>query len=234
MALINFPKFVTENNLQKSDEETVVCALIKQLSLEICPRVLIEDFPQTEFQAKFFNKNCVEPLEVFVMNCSKDICQERMFAMGETHPSYIPSSILAKKVQIYNERAKSLIPFLQKNTHCHIINSEQQFNQTMKQICTCIEPTIVNVRSSGSEQANEVQAQIQDNLCKDQGYKLVDVADLLKQEELRRTALGCRLLAASSTSRKFTLDMYMQLICPIIWSGQACDNKFVLSGFPNT
>jgi len=112
MSLINFPKFVTDNNLQKSDEETVVCALIKQLSLEICPRVLIEDFPQTEFQAKFFNKNCVQPIEVFVMSCSKDICQERMFAMGETHPNYIPSSILAKKVQIYNERAKSLIPFL--------------------------------------------------------------------------------------------------------------------------
>jgi len=50
----------------------------------------------------------------------------------------------------------------------------------MKQICGCIEPTIVNVRSSGSEQANEVQAQIQANLCKEQGYKLVDVADLLK------------------------------------------------------
>jgi len=45
-----------------------------QLSLEIKDRVLIEDFPQTEFQAKFFVKNCVEPTEVFVLQCPKDLC----------------------------------------------------------------------------------------------------------------------------------------------------------------
>lgn len=45
-------------NLGNADEEQVVCALIKRLSLEICPRVMVEDFPQTEFQAKFFIKNC--------------------------------------------------------------------------------------------------------------------------------------------------------------------------------
>jgi hypothetical protein len=56
------------------------------------------------------------------MDCPKDICQERMFALGETHPRYVPSSILAKKVQIYNEKAKSLVPFM-KSMGAHIINS---------------------------------------------------------------------------------------------------------------
>lgn len=56
------------------------------------------------------------------MDCPKDICQERMFALGETNPKYIPSSILAKKVQIYNEKAKSLVPFL-KSMGAHVINS---------------------------------------------------------------------------------------------------------------
>jgi hypothetical protein len=45
-----------------------------------------------------------------------------MFALGETNPKYIPSSILAKKVQIYNEKAKSLVPFL-KSMGAHVINS---------------------------------------------------------------------------------------------------------------
>lgn len=124
MSLLNFPDFVQESNLQGSDEETVVCALIKRLSLELSPRILLEDFPQTVFQAKFFIKNCVEPSDIFVMKCSKDICQERMFAMGETNPHYIPSSILAKKVQIYNERARELLPYLKANCKTHEINSE--------------------------------------------------------------------------------------------------------------
>ncbi len=48
-----------------------------------------------------------------------------MFALGELHANYIPSSILAKKIQCYNERAKKLIPFLQKNCCTHVIDSEQ-------------------------------------------------------------------------------------------------------------
>jgi len=55
-------------------------ALIKKLSQETCPRVLLEDFPQSEFQAKFFIKNCVAPSVVFALECSKDICQERMIS----------------------------------------------------------------------------------------------------------------------------------------------------------
>jgi hypothetical protein len=50
-----------------------------------------------------------------------------MFAKGENSPGYIPSSILAKKVQIYNEKSKSLIPFLKKNCSTHSINSTKQF-----------------------------------------------------------------------------------------------------------
>lgn len=127
MKLLNFPKFVADNNLESNDDETVTSALISALSAELKPRVLLEDFPQTEFQAKFFIKNCVAPSRVFVLNCSKDTCQERMFALGEDHPHYIRSSILAKRIQQYNERARTLIPFLEKACTTHSINSEQTF-----------------------------------------------------------------------------------------------------------
>ena len=57
-------------------------ALIHHLSMEISPRILIEDFPQTEFQAKYFMRNCCSPKNVFLLQCSKDVCQERMINLG--------------------------------------------------------------------------------------------------------------------------------------------------------
>jgi len=49
MKLLNFNDFVSEKNLGDCDDETVTSALIKELSLELSPRVLLEDFPQSEF-----------------------------------------------------------------------------------------------------------------------------------------------------------------------------------------
>ena len=49
MAHIDFPKFLCENGLEGKDDETVTCALIKRLSEELKPRVLLESFPQNEF-----------------------------------------------------------------------------------------------------------------------------------------------------------------------------------------
>lgn len=46
---IDFSTFVKEKGLSKKDEETQTMALIKQLAKEVSPRVLIEEFPQTEF-----------------------------------------------------------------------------------------------------------------------------------------------------------------------------------------
>jgi len=71
--LLNFKDFIAQQGLQNSDDETIVHALIQQLALEISPRILIENFPQNSFQAKFFIKNSVCPSRVFVLSCSKDL-----------------------------------------------------------------------------------------------------------------------------------------------------------------
>ena len=49
MAHINFDDFVEENELAQEDDETVTMALIKKLSTEIKPRVILENFPQNTF-----------------------------------------------------------------------------------------------------------------------------------------------------------------------------------------
>jgi len=48
MQPLMFSKFVKDNGLKGKDCETVTMALIKHLIQETAPRVLIEDFPQTE------------------------------------------------------------------------------------------------------------------------------------------------------------------------------------------
>jgi len=70
-------------------------SLVQSLAEEISPCVMLEDFPQTKYQAKLFLKNCVEPHRVFVLSCSKDCSQERMIALGPNHHSYLPSSVLS-------------------------------------------------------------------------------------------------------------------------------------------
>jgi len=53
---------------------------------------------------------------VFALQCSKDICQERMIDLTENHPLYVSSSILSKQIKAYHEHAKELLPFLEKET----------------------------------------------------------------------------------------------------------------------
>ena len=74
MKLLNYNDFVKEQKLPRGNEEIYTKALIKKLSHETCPRILLEDFPQSDFQAKFFVLNCVQPSRVFLLECSKDIC----------------------------------------------------------------------------------------------------------------------------------------------------------------
>ena len=45
MKLVNFNDFVSDNKLDGEDDETVTMALIKQMSKELAPRILLEDFP---------------------------------------------------------------------------------------------------------------------------------------------------------------------------------------------
>jgi hypothetical protein len=49
MELMNCSEFLTSNGLEKKDEEAQTVALIKALSRKCASRILLEDFPQTEF-----------------------------------------------------------------------------------------------------------------------------------------------------------------------------------------
>lgn len=92
---MKFDDYVKSSGLSGQDDDSIVLALIQTLANEISPRIMIEDFPQTKYQAKLFIKNCVQPHRVFVLSCSKDCSQERMISLGQKHQNYLPSSILS-------------------------------------------------------------------------------------------------------------------------------------------
>lgn len=70
--LWKFSEFVARHGLEDEDDDTKILAMIHDLTLAISPRIIITDFPQTEYQAKFFIKNGTHPSQVFILNCSKD------------------------------------------------------------------------------------------------------------------------------------------------------------------
>ena len=82
------------------------------MSNERTPRVFLEQFPENVYQAKFFIRNCKAPSHVFNMNCSQDVCQERMLELGANSPGYLSSGILAQKIKAYNTAAKEVLPYL--------------------------------------------------------------------------------------------------------------------------
>lgn len=53
---------------------------------------------------------------MFALECSKDICQERMIDLGEYHPQYVSSSILSKQIKEFHDHAVQLVPFLREQT----------------------------------------------------------------------------------------------------------------------
>ena len=70
--LWRYSEFVQNHGLQDEDDDTIMLAMIHQLTLTISPRIITTDFPQTEYQAKFFIKNGTHPSHTFILNCSKD------------------------------------------------------------------------------------------------------------------------------------------------------------------
>ena len=88
------------------------------------PRVVLENFPQNLEQAKSFIRNAKMPSNIFALNCPKDICQERMDALGENSKGYISSPILSQKLRDYHRLAKEMIPYFKKFPNFVEINTD--------------------------------------------------------------------------------------------------------------
>jgi adenylate kinase family enzyme len=144
--LIDFTHFISSNGLEGQDDETIVTEFLKHLGSQTTPRLILENFPQNQFQAKFFLRNGCTPSNVFCLSCSKDICQERMIDLGEGHPNYVASSILSKKIKQFHDHAATLLPLLKECTNFTEISTDQQLDKSLETIYRHIEPCVINIR----------------------------------------------------------------------------------------
>lgn len=114
------------------------------------------------------------PSRVFVLNCSKDVCQERMIEIPQSSSRYVPSALLTRRICEYNNNLRELIDYLRSDTELTEVSTEQSLSQSMDEICKVVEPTVINVRSSGSDEAEAVRNEINSQL-QEQGYKMLSV-----------------------------------------------------------
>lgn len=103
MKHLDFDKWVLDNGLEEEDDENVCLKLIQALAEEKKPRVALESFPQNEFQAKCFLRNCTSPSNVFFLSCPIDVSQARMSALGDKDPNYVSSVELSKLVKAFGD-----------------------------------------------------------------------------------------------------------------------------------
>lgn len=73
MKHIDYIQWKKESGNKDAGDEEGCQKLIESLAHEIHPRILMENFPENETQAKYFLRNCKKPTNVFGLVCSIDV-----------------------------------------------------------------------------------------------------------------------------------------------------------------
>lgn len=154
--------------------------------------------------------------------------------MPETSEWYLPSSLLSKKIGIYNQNLRDLLPFLRTHTTCTEICTEGTTKSAFKEMCQFIEPTIINVRSSGSKDATSAKNSVMSGLV-EQGFMQLEVNDLIQLEVQRQTNVGCKIQEQLNLGQNVwsAPEHIVTILKQIIYSGNECNDKFLLMGFPD-
>ena len=155
----------------------------------------------------------------------------------EDEGQYQASAILSKRIRLYNENAKRLMPYLQSATKLRVVNTEQNFDYALQQLCSYVEPTILLVRPGGSPDAFEKRIQIVDALKNEKGFIELSVFALIKEETERHTEVGRQIneqISAGKDAHRDLDHLIVKMLKRIIFSGLESRNKFILTDFPDT
>lgn len=154
-----------------------------------------------------------------------------MNEIGQNTKGYVPSAILSQKIKEYHKQAAALVPFLQANSNCVLVNTNQSFEKTMADINQHIEPTIIHIRPGAN--SNELRKEITEQLSRKHGYVNLDVNALIRDENERKTAIGTEIHQMVSGNRIIPAEMIVRMIKRVIYSGDPNLNKFILTSFPD-
>ena len=129
------------------------------------------------------------------------------------------------------------MPYLRTSTNLRCVNTEQNFEQAFKQLCSFVEPTVLLVRTGGVQNAYEVRTEIINTLKQDKDYKELNVFSLLKEEMERHTEVGRLINEQISAGKDYQRDLdhlIVQMLKKIIYSGIEGRCNFILTEFPET
>lgn len=188
MRHIDYQQWKKDTGNKEIEDEEGCTKLIEYLAHEIKPRVIMENFPENEVQAKFFIRNCKVPANVFGLVCSVDVSQERMEQQGEGSKAYVSSSILSQKIREYSVSSKNLIPYLKNSTNFAEISTEDSFDKTMEIVNSKFEPTVIHIRPGAN--SNDLRKEITEKLSEEHGFINLDVNALIRDENERKTEIG--------------------------------------------
>lgn len=102
----------------------------------------------------------------------------------------------------------------------------------MELVNKCVEPTVIHIRPGATAATNELRKEITERLSKDHGYMNLDVISLQKDEEERRTAIGCEMSLMKQAGKKIPPEMLVRMLKKIVYSGNPQCCNFILSSFP--
>lgn len=124
------------------------------------------------------------------------------------------------------------MPFLREHTDFHELDTTQTFHKTFESISKVVEPTVIHLRNDQS--SDELREEMIKKLTSEHGFINLNVNSLITNEKERRTDIGLSLLHQAKQGKKLNTDLQVQMLKKIIYSGQDCRNKFILSSFPET
>lgn len=156
-----------------------------------------------------------------------------MIGLGQDDPSYQASTILSKRIKIYNENWQKLMPFLQAQTNLKSVDTEQIFQTAFEELCGHVEPTIIHVRPGGAQNAQINAKNIKNALITELGYFELNLQVLLRDEMERKTEIGKELSSITAAGKMITEDLKTRLLKKVIYSGND-KTKFILNQFPET
>lgn len=134
------------------------------------------------------------------------------------------SALLSKAIADYNNKLPDLLAELDRvpNLRVITIDTEQPLENSFKEITAIVEPTVITVRSSGSDAANEAQERIQNEMMQ-KGFIGLDVNELMKTFLARGIEID---------EQRGGAHLITAVLRKIIFNGQTDRNQILLIGWP--
>jgi hypothetical protein len=114
------------------------------------------------------------------------------------------------------------------------INTERPFQTSFKEVCAVVEPLVINIRNSGSAEAEAAHQSITEGLVQ-KGFITLNVKELISLEVERQTISGNKIkegMQHGKDAQGLARDI-VEVLKHIIYSGIDGHKKFLLSGFPD-